>query len=85
MNPLIKVSLSYIQADKIRRQVNKETAADIEDNWVPPSLASLHWDGKGVSTLSDKYSHEERLAVAIGDSQNMKVLGIPSYKTGKNY
>lgn len=77
-----KITKSYSQADKARRQVNQEIAQECRELWMPPKFMSLHWDGKGLPTLVNKYEHEERLAVAVGDSKELKLLGIPAYKTG---
>ncbi|KAK6181886.1 hypothetical protein SNE40_009664 [Patella caerulea] len=55
---------------------------NLKKSWVPPKFTSIHWDGKSLPTLQDKYEHEERLAVAVGDSDELKLLGIPAYQSG---
>jgi hypothetical protein len=77
-----KVSTSYAQAAKARHKVNEEIASDIKKSWIPPRFSSLHWDSKSLPTLTDQYKHDERLAVVVGDSEELKLLGIPSYKSG---
>jgi hypothetical protein len=77
-----KVSTSYSQADKARRIVSNKIASDAKTLWMPPKFLSIHWDGKALPTLTTKYENEERLAVAVGDSREQKLLGIPSYKLG---
>ncbi|KAK6183334.1 hypothetical protein SNE40_010835 [Patella caerulea] len=77
-----QVSTSYSQSAKVRRVVNKKIADEIKKSWVTPKFTSIHWDGKSLPTLQDKYEHEERLAVAVGNSDELKLLGIPAYQSG---
>ena len=76
-----KVPLSYATADRLRRAVNAEIVTAVRDSWVPPQLASLHWDSKLMPVLT-KQTKEERLVVAIGSNTQVKILGVPSYKSG---
>ena len=75
-----KVAASYATADRSRRKVVSDIAADIHKEWIPPNLCTLHWDGKMISTLTNPSMSEERLAVLVGDKSEMKLLGVPSYK-----
>ena len=76
-----KVCTSYATADKYRRKVGGELAKAHKELWLPPKIASLHWDGKQLNTLTNQYEKEERLGILVGDSRDMKLLGIPSYKS----
>ena len=78
-----KISTSYSRADRARRFVNKEIVKDIKEHWIPPSKASIHWDGKIMKPLERQYRKgTERLAIALGDSTDIKLLGTPFYHTG---
>jgi len=79
-----KVAVSYATADRSRRQVGEKIAAGIREEWTPPTYASLHWDSKLMGTLSNKNVNEERLTVAIGDVTQIKLLGVPAYRSGTN-
>ena len=76
------VHTSYAYTDKVRRQVNKSLAEQFQNTWVPPAYASLHWDSKLMTTLTNKNIKEERLTIAVGDACDMKILGVPSYQAG---
>jgi len=76
-----KVSVSYATADRSRRTVNKEISHTIQTAWAPPKFASLHWDSKLMINKS-KNESEERLAIAIGNNKDIKLLGVPAYKPG---
>jgi hypothetical protein len=77
-----KVYLSYSTADKARRQVGCKIASDCRDQWIAPKLATLHWDSKLMPSLHNKNITEERLTVVVGNVQELKVLGVPSYQPG---
>lgn len=76
-----KVSVSYATADRSRRTVTKDIAKTIQTSWIPPKFASLHWDSKLVIDKS-KNKSEERLAIAVGNNIDIKLLGVPSYQPG---
>jgi hypothetical protein len=40
-------------------------AERIKAEWTPPIPATLHWDGKLMETLEDKYTKVERLPVLL--------------------
>lgn len=79
-----KVSTSYAQADKLRRSVGHQIMKTCREEWDPPKLCSLHWDSKLLPSLTNQYNNEERLAVAVGDINDIKLLGVPRYKPGTN-
>lgn len=81
------VSTSYATADRCRRKVVSEIAVKVRKNWTPPRLCTLHWDSKLTSTLKNHRVNEECMTVIIGDSTQMKLLGVPSYTeaTAKSY
>lgn len=74
-----QVASSYSTADKCRRKVADNIALTEKVAWVSPKLASLHWDSKLLPLLKNKNIKEERLTVAVGDVNNVMVLGVPSY------
>jgi hypothetical protein len=77
-----KVSTSYAQADKSRRSVGHKIVKTCQEEWDPPKLLSLHWDSKLLPSLTNQYDQEERLTVAVGDVNDVKLLGVPAYKPG---
>jgi hypothetical protein len=74
------VAASYATADRSRRKVTAVIASNIKEQWVPPKLCTLHWDGKLTATLQNHRLTEERLTVSVGDATEMKLLGVPSYR-----
>jgi len=74
------VATSYATADRSRRKIAGEITANIKDQWKPPKLCTLHWDGKLTATLVNHSVTEERVTVLVGDASEMKLLGVPSYK-----
>ena len=77
-----KVCLSYAYADRARRHVSETITQNIKDSWIPPKLASLHWDSKLSPKLTNQNIKEERLVIALGDNDEIKILGTPCYKPG---
>jgi hypothetical protein len=77
-----KVSTSYATADRSRRTVGRNLAAEYRESWNVPKLASLHWDSKLMPTLANSNVHEERLTVVVGNVHVLKLLGVPSYLPG---
>ena len=45
------VAASYATADHSRCKVVGEIASKVQDDWVPPKLCTLHWEGNVTSTL----------------------------------
>ena len=76
-----RIASSYATADRSRRKVGSMIAKTCKQEWVGPRFATLHWDSKMMSTLSNAFISEERLTVVVGDSRELKLLGVPSYKT----
>lgn len=77
-----KVNLSYSYADKTRRNIVEKVASTIKQTWQAPKLASLHWDSKLMMSLQNQQVSEERLTVAVGTKDKIKLLGVPAYKSG---
>jgi len=77
-----KVSASYSTADQSRRKVGKKLAQTYRDQWVAPNLATLHWDSKLMSSLTNRNVTQERLTVVVGDALELKLLGVPAYEPG---
>ena len=79
------VSLSYSSAQRARRSVtvNASIAKEIKDEWTPPSIATVHWDGKQLPSLMSD-SCEVRLAILLGSSADTKLLGVAAYLPGSD-
>lgn len=77
-----KIAVSYATADRSRRKVTENIATTVREQWKAPGYASLHWDSKLMGSLTDKNVNEERLTVAVGDVNDMKLLGVPAFKPG---
>ena len=69
-----KVNLSYSSAARSRRTVAETIAKDIKESWNPPRFASLHWDLKLMPSLNNQNDKQERLVIAVRNSQEIKVL-----------
>ena len=76
---LAMVAASYATADRSRRKVLGKIATNIHNDWEPPNLCTLHWDGKLTPTLKNARVTEERMTVVVGDASQLKLLGVPSY------
>ena len=72
-----KLSLSYATTQRYRVEAVKTIADKIKENWTPPSIANLHWDGKLMATL-DGASQQERLPVLLSGIGGTKLLGVPA-------
>ena len=77
------VSLRYSFAQRARRSVNASIAKEIKDEWTPPSIATVHWDGKQLPSLMSD-SCEVRLAILLGSSADTKLLGVAAYLPGSD-
>ena len=53
-------------------------AEQIKENWSPPNLAVIHWDGKLMETLQNKHLIEDCLPVLILGVGSVKLLGVPA-------
>ena len=50
----------------MHRVAASESISDkIREQWQPPPVGTLHWDGKLMSTLMNKYHTTERLPVLV--------------------
>ena len=45
-----KLSLSYTTTERYKLETIQKICEKITENWVPPSIANIHWDGKLVDT-----------------------------------
>lgn len=77
-----KVATSYAVADRARRKTGKIIADKVKSQWQVPDLITLHWDSKLMPRLTDANIVVERLAVVVGDSDQLKLLGVPQYEPG---
>ena len=79
---LDRVATSYSYCDKSRRLKTKKISDTIKESWTAPACSSVHWDGKQMNLLSNKYKKEERLPVLVGTKDNVKLLGSANYTPG---
>lgn len=78
------VATSYATAARARQSTAKVILKDIRESWIPPTAATLHWDGKKMSSLTTNTIKEERLPVLVGNSSEVKLLGVAKYHTGSD-
>ena len=74
---------SMSTVDRSWRNVLQQLAEDYKEQWVAPDLATLHWDSKLMTSLTDKKASEEQLCVVVGNAENLKLLGVPIYPSGE--
>jgi len=79
-----KVATAYATIDRSHRKGVAPGAASIKEQWIPPAMATLHWDSKIMSTMQNKYAKEERLVVIVGTADQVQLLGSPHYPVGSN-
>ena len=72
-----RLSLSYATTQRYRVETVHSISEKIKENWTPPPVANIHWDGKLMDTL-DGGSKEERLPVLLSGAGGTKLLGVPS-------
>ena len=73
---------SYATVVRSRREVAKEIAHSCKEKWETPEFATLHWDSKLISNLTNAKHTEERLTVVVGNADTIKLLGVPRYLPG---
>jgi hypothetical protein len=76
------VALSYSSADRSRRSVGKEISVSVKEQLISPKLVTLHWDSKITFSLTNRNVQEERLAVLVENTDESKLLGVPSHWLG---
>ena len=82
-----KLAISYATADRACCKTTKTIAKTTREEWAVPQFATVHWDSKLMSSLSNQNVSEERLTVAVGTPSNFvgtKLLGVPSYRPGSH-
>ena len=72
-----KLSLSYTTTERYKLETIQKISEKIAENWVPPSIANIHWDGKLVDT-ADKTNKVERLPILLSGIGGIKLLGVPA-------
>lgn len=55
----------YNVSQKYRAEAVSGISRKIIESWQPPDIASIHWDGKLMDTLTNEFSQEERLPILI--------------------
>ena len=70
------VSIHPSTSYRHRVHASEEIANNIKSKWIPPAIASIHWDGKLMTGLDTNRS-EERLPVVISGEGKAKLLGVP--------
>ena len=71
------MSLSYTTTERYKLETIQKISEKIAENWVPPSIAIIHWDGKLVDT-ADKTNKVERLPILLSGIGGIKLLGVPA-------
>ena len=72
-----KLSLSYTTTERYKLETIQKISEKIAENWVPPSIANIHWDGKLVDT-ANKTNKVERLPILLSGIGGIKLLGVPA-------
>ena len=72
------ISLSYSQAQRSKVETLAEISERIQEDWTPPDPAAIHWDGKLMETLTNKYKSDDRLPVLVSGVGGIKLLGVPA-------
>lgn len=77
-----KINLHHSQALRYRTEAVQATVSAIKEQWQPPlpGTASLHWDGKLMTSLDSK-ENEERLPILVSGPNGIKLLGAPRLPT----
>ena len=81
---LDETNISLSTAKYQRKKVRKQTAAKLRENYVPPEMAAVGFDGKTVK-LKGPAKMSNRFAVVIntiGEDKNEKILAIPETSSG---
>ena len=72
-----KLSLSYASTERYRIEAIQNITEKIIENWTPPAVANIHWDGK-LMEASDGVGKVERLPVLLSGIGGTKLLGVPA-------
>ena len=72
-----KLHLSHQYAWRSQNETLEKIHEQIKDNWKPPQISCLHWDGKLMDTL-DGRCKEERLPILLSGIGGIKLLGVPA-------
>ena len=76
-----KVNLSYTHAYRCRVSAVERYAEEVKEGWMCSKPAALHWDGKIMSDIKDKYKKDDRLPILVSDKDSVKLLGVPALPT----
>ena len=76
-----KVNLSYTHAYRCRVSAVERYAEEVKEGWLCSKPAALHWDGKIMSDIKDKYKKYDRLPILVSDKDSVKLLGVPALPT----
>ena len=66
----------------LEEKLTKSVVTTSKSQWVPPSFATLHWDSKILESHNSIYVNDKSLVVAVGTSDEVKLLGAPLFITG---
>ena len=78
-----KVNLDFSTAYRYKTEASSSIVTQIRDSWTAPAVGLLHWDGKLMETLRNKYRKEERLPVSISGTyhrQSIKHINAKNIK-----
>ena len=76
---LSKLSLSYASTERYRIKAIQNITEKIAENWTPPAVANIHWDGK-LMEASDGVGKVERLTALLSGVGDTKLLGVPAIR-----
>ena len=71
------VNLHWSTAYRYKVEGCNTIAQKLKENWKPPKVGLVHWDGKLMDTL-DTFSEEERLPILLSGIGGIKLLGVPA-------
>ena len=73
-----KYILRYYYVFRGRIKAAATIAEIAKTSWKPKRPASVHWDGKIMASLTDKYEKDDRLPVLVSSRSGFKLLGAPA-------
>ena len=56
-------------------------AEEVKEVWLCSKPAALHWDGKIMSDIKNKYKEYDILPILISDKDSVKLLEVPALPT----
>ena len=79
-----KVNLSFSHAYRCHIAAPAKSADIVEESWVCPNAAAIHWDGKIMNDLEDQNKQKDRLPVLVSGFDTHKLLDVSALPTKGN-